>query len=619
VSNLDKEFDSFEDVELDTEKIVSNLDKEFDSFEDVELDTEEFKTSDTPQDQVEIPSEIETALRSGAEGLLFGGAGEIEGGLKAAYETAFGEAQLKDIMDTYRSERDKAEARRKAGEEAHPSIALASEIAGGIAPAFFTGGASAVASAGKVGAKQALKQLMKSGAKAGAAYGVGKSEADLTKGEVGEFVKDVAKEALTGAVAAPVLTGGLKVAGKGTGLIKGGLKKGVEIAKEQSAIAEKVLDAAETAYKKVPFAGKTSIKRNAEELKNMTKEALGDGEGALQTIARDLDDEVTKIASKYQNKIDVTDDLANVMNYIDDLIAESVDDEAAKALLNFKDKLTEKVKDVATTDVADYSINKMLMSGEQLHSLRKKINSMSQAAGSGTIQRAMSEARNLLTKKGMERIALESGDQAYQKALKQQALFYETLNDMFPSLNTLSRNIDDVNQASKFIRDMAIQIADPGQVVKQQDFIHFVNQMDGLARGFADRFGNKILKKAKLIDLGQTARGGGGEVIAGTPGVQSAIGGGIQAAGVKTGAALGSTARMVKDIANLPATAIQKLSLNARRMYPGQEGERMSNFINEVAQAPDITSKNALLFSASQQPAIKSKLMELLQSGEENE
>jgi len=104
------------------------------------------------------------------------------------------------VGEIYRGYREGGREATKVAAKAHPKLAVASEIVGGILPAVFTGGASAVGAVAKTGAKLAAKELAKSGGKWGAVEAFGRSEADLTKGEIGEMAKDVAIGTTTGAV-----------------------------------------------------------------------------------------------------------------------------------------------------------------------------------------------------------------------------------------------------------------------------------------------------------------------------------------------------------------------------------------------------------------------------------
>ena len=144
----------------------------FDEKDIVEED-DFFDKSDLVQDDLELntqeptPQEVgigEAGLRGAAQGLTFGFADELTGAGEAAYETLTGEDQLKDIIDNYAKYRDESRKEYEAAEEDQGAAYLTGEFAGGILPAFFTGGA-ALPALGRTAAKQAFK----SGATKGAA------------------------------------------------------------------------------------------------------------------------------------------------------------------------------------------------------------------------------------------------------------------------------------------------------------------------------------------------------------------------------------------------------------------------------------------------------------------
>ena len=139
-------------------------------------------------------------LRLMAQGATFGGAEEIEAGLR----TGFG------FAGDYGQTLDEIRADLAAARQAYPAASLGYEMAGAMAPAIaaapFTGGASVPATMGRVAGMSALQ---------GGAYGFGAGE--------GGFVPrlmSAATGAATGAVAGPVFQKGFSFAGnKMTGLI----------------------------------------------------------------------------------------------------------------------------------------------------------------------------------------------------------------------------------------------------------------------------------------------------------------------------------------------------------------------------------------------------------------
>ena len=168
-------------------------------------------------------SPIESGVMGAAKGASFGFAPAIAGGLEAAGSMIgvrglggkFSDTRLESdeedkqsLGDIYRGARDAKKNDYKEAHEANPAIFTTGEIGGAVATSFAPGmgflnagkGASAAAVIGK-------------GALQGGIYGLGDSDADLTKGEFGDAARDVAKGAALGGAGAGVIHGGMKGAG----------------------------------------------------------------------------------------------------------------------------------------------------------------------------------------------------------------------------------------------------------------------------------------------------------------------------------------------------------------------------------------------------------------------
>ena len=161
---------------------------------------------------------IAGTLRGAGQGLTFGFGDEIEAGLK----TGFG--LLGDYGKTVGDIRQDIDDFRISD----PALAYGSEIGGAILPALFTGGAGAVATAGRMGAGALAKQGAKTGAKFGGAYGLGTAESD-PGASVFEMAKDRAiglgGGALIGGATGGVLNPAIAGATKGIGALNQGMKK----------------------------------------------------------------------------------------------------------------------------------------------------------------------------------------------------------------------------------------------------------------------------------------------------------------------------------------------------------------------------------------------------------
>lgn len=146
---------------------------------------------EAPADEEDQPSMLESAGRGALSGLTLGFDDEIGGALKAAFTDK-----------TYAQARDELRAKKKAAQQANPWTYGLSEILGGAA----TPGLGAVGAAkeGVTAARTAITAA-KAGAAAGALGGLGNSEADLTKGDVGGALKDTASGAAAGAATGALL------------------------------------------------------------------------------------------------------------------------------------------------------------------------------------------------------------------------------------------------------------------------------------------------------------------------------------------------------------------------------------------------------------------------------
>lgn len=197
----------------DTEEIT-----EVPSFDETEAIDESREPSSVQSDM----TPLEAGLRGAAQGITFDFADELAGALGAAKETAFGDAKLSDLLNTYEQQRDLSREQFSQAEQEYPKTYLAGEIGAGIVPALFTGGASAVASVGKTGLKQAAKQAAKAGATVGAASALGRTK-EIE--DLGQVAKDVTAGTALGAgfgAATPAIGKGLQKAAKG---VKGGIRK----------------------------------------------------------------------------------------------------------------------------------------------------------------------------------------------------------------------------------------------------------------------------------------------------------------------------------------------------------------------------------------------------------
>lgn len=159
------------------------------------------------------PSEVESLAKGGAQGITIGTGDEITGAIQGGADSFLrglsmlkGETPVdlnpintvKHLLEQYRYHRDVERGNNARAREAHPNYYMGGEIVGGAALPIPVGAG--------------VKGAMKAGAALGGAYGLGTSESDLSKGEVGGALLDTAAGGAAGA------TGGAA----GHGLIKAG-------------------------------------------------------------------------------------------------------------------------------------------------------------------------------------------------------------------------------------------------------------------------------------------------------------------------------------------------------------------------------------------------------------
>lgn len=141
-------------------------------------------------------STLESVARAGAQGLTSGLFDEIQAALRAP----FSERTYQQIRDTYRED-------DKAAHEAHPTASTLAELGGGLTTALIPGVGLAKGAT--------LPQMIKQAAVLGGVTGFGKSEADVTEGDLGNAVLDAGKGALVGGT----IAGGVGALGKGASAI----------------------------------------------------------------------------------------------------------------------------------------------------------------------------------------------------------------------------------------------------------------------------------------------------------------------------------------------------------------------------------------------------------------
>ncbi|MEO5367564.1 MAG: hypothetical protein H7831_14660 [Magnetococcus sp. WYHC-3] len=140
-------------------------------------------------DAPEVPK-IESAVLGGAQGITAGFADEIAGVKGTIDQALAGKVDLGRLVETYRNQRDQSRKTIEDAKAANPATFGASELAGGIA-GFAVPGMN-------------VAKGVKGAAALGAVAGLGNTEADLTKGEIGQAAGDIALSSAIGAGAGKV-------------------------------------------------------------------------------------------------------------------------------------------------------------------------------------------------------------------------------------------------------------------------------------------------------------------------------------------------------------------------------------------------------------------------------
>lgn len=127
------------------------------------------------QDEDPEISQLESGLRGAAQGATFGLAPAISGAAQAlpeAYRAVTGDSNTQAVLDAYNKARESSKSQFEAAQAANPKTFLAGDVAGSLAPALLTGGASEAGLAAR-GLSGLTKGLLSPARAAGLATDVG--------------------------------------------------------------------------------------------------------------------------------------------------------------------------------------------------------------------------------------------------------------------------------------------------------------------------------------------------------------------------------------------------------------------------------------------------------------
>lgn len=233
---------------------------------------------------------MNAGLQGATQGMFGGFMDEIGGAVRGLAENH----DIRNIGRDYRRERDAIRSDNKTAEAYDPTAYRAGQIGGGLASAFVPG--INVAKGVGLGGKLA------SAAKVGGLYGLGESDADLTKGDVTGAAADTLKGAATGAATAGVLHGAGKVVGKIGSAIGRGAAARVEEREIADALKGVSKPAQEKAYAKLGNrdleAGKgefTKILKSDPELANALRKEPGAATEIINARKADIGKQIGEV------------------------------------------------------------------------------------------------------------------------------------------------------------------------------------------------------------------------------------------------------------------------------------------------------------------------------------
>lgn len=282
-----------------------------------------------PNPESDEPGALEALGRGAAQGATLGFGDELGGGAYALADAAK-KGSLSDIVSDYIKNRDEIRANNEKARSAHPWYYGGGEFAGGLATFPFMGD---------------VTQGIQGAAKLGAAMGLGYSNADLTKGDVGGAIRDTAMGGALGA-------GAGYIGEKAGNLIKTGAKKVLNTAFDvPEEVTERYLnnhDAINNAFSKEQMAGKL-----ADTLGDVAEETSPLHQQAMETL------------SSERHAIPEFD-----INNVADIVGRVKDPKAQELLEQIKNAYLERTSGLAPEPNAQY-----LTEGE-IHGIKKTLQDM---------------------------------------------------------------------------------------------------------------------------------------------------------------------------------------------------------------------------------------------------
>lgn len=552
--------------------------------------------NEVPQDKSLLQKAGETAYDTAlgaTQGATFGLADELEGGLKTGGQVLTGSVptKLEDIVNAYRQNRDKAREAYKAAEERSPTASTVGNIAGAIIPSVLTAGAAAPEAGAGLAAR--LGTAIKVGTGAGALGGLGNSEADLTKGQVGQAAIDTTIGGATGAVGGGIL-GGVAEAGK-SALSNGGklASKIVSYIKDEPYIAN-LIDTFKTEKSGVSLTGNSGFDAALDNLHKVTNELATGVKNTAESFPGAID-KVIKRADEAGFTADTSEVLDPIKKKLQYEFAKSSDEGIRKDIATALNKIENYKFGLPEGEVRTGTPEK---SASELVGLRRQAQELSH----------LGDSNELKTQYG-KRIG---GDLV--GALKEQEQNIPGLSEVNERASASMKALDalGLEQGKDFTTD-----ADGNVILKALDASKIANKIQQMgssstnARGarefiqqvltplkvanpnLAEQIAPKIEQAAQQVDLAKGLR---------NEGLGQNLVGSTKSLGLKSAAGLGKVAKSITD-----STPDELKSIASSLVQQGGNGYKAAQSIVEALKKDD-TGRNAALFTLQQNPAYREML-----------
>ena len=574
--------DMFEDVPYQEQSIPDDM------FEDVQYNESPSSSSD--------PSYLGGTAFKALQGALMGFADEAGGGIGAVGQALTDkDKSLSDVPELYTNIRDQIRNYEKTFDAENPGTAIAAELLGGVAPALFTGGASALANIGKVGLGQSIKAGAKSGLIQGAASGLGYSE--------GESLDDVGKDVALGGLAGGAIGGAVPAISRAikgvTSKPKAGIKDWLT---DQFESVDTMLDS-----KARSAAGQSNIGQKARtEIVESMQDDIKNWASYLENSRKKLGQEFQDIYSQADN-LGLNKDIKNITNSIIDDINDATKRHGGVDFTKDMKDLTSVIK--ATDNFDNLSVKQLQSKANDIYQVASKfINTRGDKASYGQAIDAYKKIQ-----KSIEDLMSKEPNLArrYSKVKKQ-------FSDLKDSIKIIDKKfdpntpVDKINVENKVfgligrLEDDGLS-SDRARRIVEESFDR-LKSLDDIETTTAMR--DALFDKAKRYDINTQARRSGVNVI-----------GSLENVAARAGAATGATQRGVNKVMSIPAQKFIEAGEMIAQIIPGKTGE---NARNQLAKAASDNSlqRAAAIHTLMQNPATREYVKDMfpeLKFGDDSE